>query len=84
MVKDCIKLTKEKYRDKQKDTDMAKHYKNKIQDAVLRGNITINEPSFTRVPEMTYPMEEMEQLMGKLQLDDSDGTRQVPLPCNNR
>ena len=30
MVKDCIKLAKEKSWDKQKDTDMAKHYKNKI------------------------------------------------------
>ena len=30
IVKDCIKLAKEKSRDKQKDTDVAKHYKNKI------------------------------------------------------
>ena len=31
MVKDCVKLAKEKLRDKQKDTDMAEHYKNKFE-----------------------------------------------------
>ena len=72
MVKDCIKLAKEKFRDKQKDTDMVKHYKNKIYDAVWRGNITINEPSFVRVPDMTYSMKQMEHLLGNLQLDNSD------------
>ena len=51
-----------------KDTDVAKHYKNKIQDAVWRGNITINEVSFTRVPETTYSIEQVEQLLGNLQL----------------
>ena len=30
VVKDYIKLAKEKSKDKQKDTDVAKHYKNKI------------------------------------------------------
>ena len=30
MVKDCTKLAKEKSRDKQKDKDVVKHYKNKI------------------------------------------------------
>ena len=72
LAKDCVKLAKEKSRNKQKDTDMAKHYKNKIQEAVLRGNISINETSFTTVSEMTYSMEQMEQLLGSLQLDDSD------------
>ena len=37
MVKDSVKLAEEKSRDKQKDTDMAKHYKNKIWDAVPEG-----------------------------------------------
>ena len=64
MVKDCIKLAKEKSRDRQKDTDMAKHYKNEIQDVVWRGKITINEVSFTRVLETTYSIEQMEQLLG--------------------
>ena len=71
MVNDCIKLAKEISRDKQRDTDMVKHYKNKIWDAVWRGNITINEALFTRVPEMTYSGEEMEQLLGNMELDDS-------------
>ena len=51
---------------------MAKHYKNKIQDTVQRVNITISRASLARVPEMTYSMEQMEQLLGNLQLDDSD------------
>ena len=51
---------------------MARCYKRKIQDAVRRGNITINEASFARALEMTYSMEQMEQLLGNLQLDDSN------------
>ena len=78
MVKDCVKLAKEKSRDKQKDTDMAKHYKNKIWDAVWWGNITINKASFTRVPEMTYSMHQMEQLLGNLKLDNSDWLGRYP------
>ena len=79
MIKDCIKLAKEKSRDKQKGTDVAKHYKNKIQDVVWRGNITINEASFTRVPDMIYSIEQMEQLLGNLQLsDDSDWLDRYP------
>ena len=70
MVKDCVKLAKEKYRGKQKE--MAKHYRNKIRDAVERDNITINGPPFTRAPEITYSIEQMEQVLGNLQLDDSD------------
>ena len=30
MVKDYIKLAKKKSRDEQKDTDVARHYKNKL------------------------------------------------------
>ena len=78
LVKDCFKLAKEKSRDKQKDTDVAKHYQNKIQDAVQRGNLTINEASFARVPEMTYSMVKMEKLLGSLQLDVSDSLDRYP------
>ena len=66
LIKDCVKLARKKFQDKQKDTDMARCYKNKFQDAVQRGNITINEVSFTRAPEMTYSMAQMEQLLGNL------------------
>ena len=72
LIKDCVKLAKEKSQDKQKDTDLARCYKNKLRDAVWRGNITINEVSFARAPEMTYSMAQMEQLLGNLQLDESD------------
>ena len=72
MIKDCVKLAKEKSRDKQKDTEVARWYKNKLRDAVQRGNITVNEVSFARAPDTTYSMEQMEQLIGNLQLDGSD------------
>ena len=83
MVKNCIKLAKEKSRDKQKDTDMAKHYKNKIQDPAQRGNITINKASFPRVPETTYFIEQMEQPFGNLQLS-SDSYWLDRYPCQVR
>ena len=51
---------------------MARQYKNKLQDAVQRGNITINEASYARAPEMAYSVAQMEQLLGNLQLDESD------------
>ena len=51
---------------------MARQYKNKLRDAMQRGNITVNEASFAKAPETTYSMEQMEQLIGNLQLDKSD------------
>ena len=71
LVKDCVKLAKEKSRDKQKDTDVVRCYKNKLWDAVQRGNITINEASFARAPAVNCSMEQMEQLLRNLQLNDS-------------
>ena len=59
---------------------MAKYYKNKIWDTVCKGNITINVALFARVPEMTYSIEKMEQLLGNLQLDG----KQVPPPGNSK
>ena len=78
MVKDHIKLAKEKSREKHKDTNVARCYKKKIWDAVHRGNITINEAPFARALEMTYSMEQTEQLLGKLQLDNSEWLDKYP------
>ena len=72
LIKDCVKLAKEKFWDKQKDTEVARWYKNKLRDAMQRGNMTINKPSFARAPETTNSVEQMEQLIGNLQLDKSD------------
>ena len=72
LKKDCVKLAKEKSRDKQKNTEVARQYKNKLRDTVQRGNITVNEVSFARVPDTTFYMEQMERLLGNLQLDESD------------
>ena len=72
MVKDCVNLAKEKSQNKQNDTEMARQYKSKLRDAVWRGNITVNEATFARAPDTAYSMEQMEQLIGNLQLDESD------------
>ena len=69
LIKDCVKLAKEKSWDKQKDTEMARWYKIKLWDTMWRGNITINEASFARAPEMTYSVAQTEQLLGNLHLD---------------
>ena len=42
LVKDCIKLAKEKSRDKQKDIDVARCYKNKLQDTMAWGVILLS------------------------------------------
>ena len=57
LIKDCVKLTREKCQDKQKDTEVARWYKNQLRDAVQRGNITVNKSSFARAPDTTYSME---------------------------
>ena len=77
-VKNCVKLAREKSKDKQRDTDVTKHYKSKLWDAMQKGNITINEASFARMPEMTYSVEQMEQLLGNLQLSNSDWLDRYP------
>ena len=59
MIKDCVKLAMEKSWNKQKDTEVARQYKNKLSDAMQRGNITINEVPFARAPETTYSMAQM-------------------------
>ena len=72
MLKDCVKLAKEKSWDKQKDTEVARWYKNKLGDAMQRGNIIVNDASFARAPDTTYSVEQMEHLIRNLQLDESD------------
>ena len=72
MIEDCVKLAKEKSQDKQKDTEVARQYKNKLRGAMQRGNITINEVSFAMAPDTAYSMAQTEKLIGNLQLDKSD------------
>ena len=78
LVKDCVKLAKEKSRDKQKNTDMARFYKKKLWDIVWKGNITINEASFDRAPGVSPSVEQMEQLLGNLQLDGYNWVDRYP------
>ena len=49
-IKDCVKCTKDRSKNKQRDSNVAKQYKNKLQDAIQKSGITINEASFTRMP----------------------------------
>ena len=72
MIKDCVKLVKEKSWDKQKDTEVARQSKNKLRETMQRGSITINKVSLARAPETPYSVAQMEQLIGNLQLDKSD------------
>ena len=73
--KGLCQKAEEKFHDKLKDTEVARQYKIKLRDAVWRGNITVNEASFARAPKTTYPME---QLIGNLQLDESDWLDRFP------
>ena len=78
LIKECVKLAKEYSWEKQKDTEVARLYKNKLQDTVQRGNITINEASFARALRTAYSMAQTEQLLGNLQLDESDVLDRFP------
>ena len=71
-------LAKEKCQDKQKDTQVVRWYKSKLWDAVWRENITITKESFTRASEMTYSVAQTEQLLGDLQLDESNWLDMFP------
>ena len=72
LIKDSFKLAKERSQDKQKDTEVDQQYKNKLRDAVQRESITVNEALFAGAPETTYSVEQMEQLIGNLQLYKSN------------
>ena len=78
LIKDCVMLAKEKFQEKQKDTEVVQQYKNILQDAMQIDNITIKEASFGRAPETAYSVEQMEQLLGNLQLDESNRLDRFP------
>ena len=74
----CIKLLQRSPRTCRKTLKWPGSTWNKIRDAVWRGNFTINKVSFARVPEMTYIMAQTEQLLGSLQLDESNWLDRFP------
>ena len=37
LIKDCVKLAKEMFQDKQKDAEVSRWYKNKLRDTMQRG-----------------------------------------------
>ena len=68
-IKDCEKFTRNKVKYKLKTMDLAKKYKNKFRQAAKNGNISVNE--IASVPELTYLVEQAEQLLGSLGLSNS-------------
>ena len=64
------KITRDKAKYKLKTMDLAKKYINKFRQAAKNGNILVNE--IASLPELTYPVEQAEQLLGSLGLGDSE------------
>ena len=68
-VRDCKKFTKDKAKYKLKTTDLTTKYRDRFRQTTRKGNITVSEVS--SVPESTYSVEQVEQLLGNLKLSDS-------------
>ena len=69
--RDCEKFGKDKVRYKLKTEDPAKKYKDKIRQAAQKGSIMVNEAAFSDAQELTYSVEQVEQLLGNLQFSDN-------------
>ena len=69
-VKDCKKYTRDKAKYKLKTVDLAKKYKSKFRQPARNGSISDNE--IASVPELTYQVEQAEQLLGTLGLSNSE------------
>ena len=71
-IRGCNKFTKDKAKYKLKTMDLTKKYKDKLRQAVRKGNISVNK--IASVPESTYPVEQTEQLIGSLGLSKSESS----------
>ena len=68
--KTAKKFTMDKAKYKLKTMDLTKKYKNKFRQVAKNRNILVNE--IASVPESTYPVDKAEQLLGSLELSDSE------------
>ena len=69
-IKDCKNFSRDKAKYKMKTTDLIKKYKNKFRQAAKNGNISVDE--IASVLELTYQVEQAEQLLESLGLSNSD------------
>ena len=69
-IRDCDKFTKDKAKYKLKTVDLAKKYKSKFRKAAKNGSMSVNE--ITSAPELTYQVEQVEQVLGTLKLSNSE------------
>ena len=68
-IKDCKKFTRDKAKYKLKTADLARKYKSKFRQAAKNDSISVNE--IASAPELTYQLEQVEQLLGTLRHSDS-------------
>ena len=72
LIRDCMKFSKDKTRYNLKTTDLARKYEDKLRQAVRKGITTVNEAAFSNTQELTYSMEQVEQLLGSLNFSNSE------------
>ena len=65
------KFSNDKVKYKLKTADLIKTYKDKFRQAARNGNITVNEATLSSTQELTYSVEQVEQLLGNLKLSGS-------------
>ena len=68
-IKDCKKFTRDKAKYKLKTVDLTKQYKSKFRQAAKNGSISANV--IASVLELTYQVEQAEQLLGNVRLSGS-------------
>ena len=72
LFRGCEKFSKDNAKYNLKTTELAKKYKDNLRQAVKKGNITVTEVAFSNTQELTYSMEQAEQLLGNLHFSDSE------------
>ena len=71
LLKECNKFTKDKTKYKLKSADMFRKCKDQVIQQAKKENVSINEAMFTMVQELTYSVEEAEQLLGNMCFSDT-------------
>ena len=72
IIRDYEKFSKDRTKNNLKTTDLVKKYMDKLRQAIRKGNITVNEATFSNAQELTYSMEQAEQLLVNLHFSNSE------------
>ena len=72
LLRDYEKVSEDKSKYNLNTADLAKKYKDKLRQAFREGNITVNKAVLSSTQELTYSMEQAEQLMGNLSFSDGE------------